>query len=208
VFELACVANFRQETSRSKSFFVGFAAATLCVALLPLFATGGASFDVAREECYARTVVRFLGGSSQYDPDYEEDKFDDDATRHLFPMHLFNSVSTGVSLFGLCVWLFFSPHTSPVEQDLDRTLGSYFALQWLANLLVTASALSMSCTISPAIYTIGKLINLFATGLSVIGTNLLCHRYLFEKARFMIKLYPPPPSSSSYFVPVHPPPPH
>ena len=30
---------------------------------------------------------------------------------------------------------------------------------------------------------------MFATiGLSLIGTNLLCHRYLVEKARVMIKL--------------------
>ena len=34
------------------------------------------------------------------------------------------------------------------------------------------------------------LVNLLASfGLSVIGTNLLCHRYLVEKARVMIKLY-------------------
>jgi hypothetical protein len=33
-------------------------------------------------------------------------------------------------------------------------------------------------------------VNMLASfGLSVIGTNILCHRYLVEKARVMIKLY-------------------
>ena len=69
------------------------------------------------------------------------------------------------------------------------TVGSYFALQWLANLLVAATALGNNCTQSNTAYTITFLVNLLATfGLSMIGTNLLCHRYLVEKARVMIKL--------------------
>jgi hypothetical protein len=37
---------------------------------------------------------------------------DDDATRRLFPVHLFNSIATVMSLFGFWVWLFFSPYNS------------------------------------------------------------------------------------------------
>jgi hypothetical protein len=70
-----------------------------------------------------------------------------------------------------------------------NVVGSYFALQWLANLLVTASALGF-CISSPTVKEVALLLNLCLTfGLSLIGTNLLCHRYLCEKARIMIKLY-------------------
>jgi hypothetical protein len=67
-------------------------------------------------------------------------------------------------------------------------VGSYFALQWLVNLLVTTSALGF-CISSPTVQTVVSFLNLGVTYvLSVIGTNLLCHRYLCEKARIMIKL--------------------
>jgi hypothetical protein len=131
----------RKGTFRTKTFYACLAATTLFFALLPLVVTGTASFGAAREGCYAKTVVRlnavFLDVDSlRYDPDWnEEDNFDGHANRHLFPIHHFNSISTVVSLFGFGVWLFFSPHNSDAAKDLDRTLGSYFALQWLVNLL-------------------------------------------------------------------------
>jgi hypothetical protein len=69
------------------------------------------------------------------------------------------------------------------------SVGSYFALQWLANLLVAATALGHNCVQSATANKALHLLNLFAAhGLSVIGTNLLCHRYLVEKARVMTKL--------------------
>ena len=138
------------------------------------------------------------------------------ADRALFPFHLFNSIATVMSLFGFWVWLFFSPHNSDGARELDRTctkitiaflqqfnacpslvlshfplpVGSYFALQWLANLLVAATALGQNCVQSETANIALFLVNILATfGLSVIGTNLLCHRYLVEKARVMIKLY-------------------
>jgi hypothetical protein len=70
------------------------------------------------------------------------------------------------------------------------SVGSYFALQWLVSFLVAATALGSNCVQSEIAYVTLLLVNLFAAhGLSVIGTNLLCHRYLVEKARVMIKLY-------------------
>ena len=69
-------------------------------------------------------------------------------------------------------------------------MGSYFALQWLANFLVAATALGQNCVQSETANSVLFLVNLLAAyGLSGIGTNLLCHRYLVEKARVMIKLY-------------------
>ena len=68
-------------------------------------------------------------------------------------------------------------------------VGSYFAVQWLANILVTASTVAI-CSSSQTVNVAGDFIYLFAMfGLSVLGTNLLCHRYLCKKARTMIKLY-------------------
>jgi hypothetical protein len=194
-----CFLAVRKETFCAKTVYACLAAITLCVALLPVFVTGAASFGAAHEECYAKTVVRlkvkFLDvDSSEYDPTWtEEDNFDDMATSHMFPVHSFNSISTVVSLFGFGMWLFFSPHNSEVEKDLDRTLGSYFALQWLANLLVLASSLTGNCSDgSGSADVVGLLVYLLASfGLSTIGTNLLCHRHLCEKARIMIKMYDP-----------------
>jgi hypothetical protein len=42
-------------------------------------------------------------------------------------------------------------------------------------------------------------------GLSGIGTNLLCHRYLCEKARAITSLYPPPPAPPPSPMPIRPP---
>ena len=91
-------------------------------------------------------------------------------------LHFFNSVTLAL-------------HCSCVS-SFSFSVGSYFALQWLANFLVAATTLGGNCVQSETAYTALRLLNLLASfGLSVIGTNLLCHRYLVEKARVMIKLY-------------------
>ena len=46
-----------------------------------------------------------------------------------------------------------------------------------------------NCTPSTLVYTILQLINLLATfSINMIGSNLLCHRYLHEKASIMTKM--------------------
>ena len=119
--ELACLLTTRSEAFHPKAFITGIIAITLCVFLLPLFVTGTWSYGAASTECYDRAFARlnatyFDVEAQHYDPDWE---MDDSASFHLFPVHLFNSTSMAVSLFGLCVWLFFSPHLS--VQDMDRT---------------------------------------------------------------------------------------
>jgi len=121
--ELACCLVVRSETFYAKTFFTCQSVATLLVILLPLFVTNTASYGAASKECYdrkfARLNVRFFDVDSQhYDPEWN---MDDDATWHIFPAHLFNSISTVMSLFGFWVWLFFSPHNSDVARALDRT---------------------------------------------------------------------------------------
>jgi hypothetical protein len=73
--------------------------------------------------CYGRAfayrnVTRFDVDSQHHDPEWD---MDDSVNWHLFPVHLFNSISTAMSLFGFWVWLFFSPHNSDVARQLDRT---------------------------------------------------------------------------------------
>ena len=68
-------------------------------------------------------------------------------------------------------------------------MGRYFALQWVVNLLVAATALGSNCVQSETTGKVFFLINLLETfGLSAIGTKILCHRCLVEKARVMVKL--------------------
>ena len=121
--ELAIYLTVRSETFYPKTFFSCQSVATLLVILLPLFVTNSASYSAASTACYDRTfawsnVTYFDVDSQWYDPEWD---MDDLAERHLFPVHLFNSTSTVVSLFGFGVWLFFSPHNSDVARDLDRT---------------------------------------------------------------------------------------
>ena len=121
--ERACHVAVRSENFHTKTFYASLVATNLCVVLLPLFVTNTASYGAAEQVCYDRLFsmesAKFLDVDS---PDYKPDwTFDDWATNHLFPQHLFNSLSTVVSLFGFGVWLFFSPHQSDVAKDLDRT---------------------------------------------------------------------------------------
>jgi hypothetical protein len=232
--EMACFVAVRSKTFHAMTFCASLAATNLFVVLLPLFVTNTASYGAAEKACYDRTFSRlntiYLDENSpRYNPDWD---MHDNADRHLFPLHLFNSLSTAVSLFGFGVWVFFSPHQSDVAKDLDRTrelrplivcccivcfgfwfplllrvnskflmllhipfcmpfnlVGSYFALQWLTNVLATSTSLAANCNSSQTVSTVvGSFHLCVAFGLSILGTNLLCHRYLCEKARIMIKL--------------------
>jgi len=77
------------------------------------------------------------------------------------------------------IWLFF----------LNTPVGSFFAVGVMANFLVTATAFGTNCTSSQTIYQLSLSVYFPVTfGVSIIGTNILCHRYLIEKARVMIRL--------------------
>jgi hypothetical protein len=68
-------------------------------------------------------------------------------------------------------------------------VGSFCFVQLLANLGNTASFLGTNCQSSVVVYGWVVLINIIASlGMGSIGRNLLCHRYLLEKARVMVKL--------------------
>jgi len=107
-FEMACCLIVRSETFYPKTFLACQAVATVSVILLPLFVTNTASYGAAGKACYDRTfawsnVTYFDVDSQWYDPEWD---MDDNADRALLPIHIFNSISTVMSLFGFCGQLF------------------------------------------------------------------------------------------------------
>jgi hypothetical protein len=125
--ELACYLTLRSPKFYRKTFFAALVEATLFAVLLPLLVTGTSSYGAASKFCYdrfspLRTAWYGDPDSDFYDPEWDLNA-DDVAIYHLFPMHLFNSISTVVSLFSFWVWPFFSPHkkSSNVAQNLDRS---------------------------------------------------------------------------------------
>ena len=124
--ELSCYLAVRSPAFHAKSLFGALVATALGIILvLPLAITWTMSYGAASTTCYDRFAVLRMAWYGNVDSDLYEPDWDVDdagsAVYHLFPMHLFNSISTVVSLFGFWVWLFFSPHTSDVAQDMDRT---------------------------------------------------------------------------------------
>jgi hypothetical protein len=91
----------------------------------PLFLTGETSFGRADDVCRERHIEKLRKGYDEGDyTDIERDAIHASAGGHLLPGHVFNSISTVVSLLGFTTWLFHSPHTSNVAVDLDRTCNS------------------------------------------------------------------------------------
>jgi hypothetical protein len=101
---------------------------------------------VCHDWTFARmNVTHFDVESEQYDPEWD---MEDDATWQLFPAHLFNSISTVVSLFGFMVWLFFSPHMSDVARDLDRTCTKPYCIPHTTHTMLPPS----SCLTMPFVF--------------------------------------------------------
>jgi hypothetical protein len=112
--ELAGLHAVRKPTFHPKTLFACLAALTLCVALLPLLATGSTNFGAARKKCHDRTArmraARYMDiESPEYDSDWNEDNIDDASIFALLPAHTFNCISTFVSLFGIWVAVLQSP---------------------------------------------------------------------------------------------------
>jgi hypothetical protein len=115
--------------------------------------------------------------------------FDNDAARHIFPVHWLNSASLVVAHAGFLMWIFYSPHMSFVEAaKLDVTCGSFFMLNLLGNLFNTGASMRV-CSGDETAREILLLLCLSAMfGMSIFGCNILSHRYLIEKAKTIIKL--------------------
>jgi hypothetical protein len=113
----------------------------------------------------------------------EEEWFSNKA-KDLEPTHHWNVAATAVSFCGLLVWILLSPHRGNGAEQLDQKLGSFYAMQFASNLLVAVASVLYSCK-SSVFYSLFLLVYV---GGSVVGTNILCHRYLMEKATAMSKV--------------------
>jgi hypothetical protein len=92
----------------------------LCIACLPLFLTGTTSFGAAKDVCYERQLSKLVAMAQREGRPFDKETHFP-SHFHLFPLHMMNVLSTVVSLAGLWIWLFFSPHTTPAAVYLDRT---------------------------------------------------------------------------------------
>jgi hypothetical protein len=115
-------------------------------------------------------------------------------TRRKLPRSLTKNVRLILSAF---YWLplltVYPPHpppppAAPSTKNMNiNSVGSYFHLQLLVNILCTGLNF-YSCTASVQPWRVMYLgSNLAAYSLSMITTNLLCHRYLHAKAEFLMK---------------------
>ena len=100
--------------TRDKEFywktFVGtLVSMNIFVALLPLFVTETWSFGAANDVCRSWVEEWLMTVFMEDDPARD---FDSAANRALFPAHSYNVASQFVSLFGLLVWFFISPHNN------------------------------------------------------------------------------------------------
>jgi hypothetical protein len=145
----------------------------------------------SKEVCDSREFTKFLERKQRGEQRGEHDwgDFDDQAQRYIFPAHWLNSLALVVAYAGFLLWLFRSPHMASIEAVyLDRTCGSFFMLNLLGNVVITGAGLKV-CFASYTTRAI--LISMYGLGLfgiSIFGCNVLCHRYLIEKAKTIMKL--------------------
>jgi len=187
---LLCVEIVAFRTVRGEGFWWKLCTSLLlstsgCVALLPMFITQTWTFKEAEAICMQWTVEKLQT--------MDIGIIEDNANRHLFPAHPNNVTALFISVICFLVWYFLSPHNvkhnSAVAENLDRTFGSFFAVEVVANLIVSATSLGENCNSSPTIHQISVAVGILTLfGLSILGTNILCHRYLLAKARVMVNL--------------------
>jgi hypothetical protein len=182
--EQACVSCARQHPCWCHALVFFLAVATVLALYFPLFFTGTDSFQEASDACDGLHMTR---------------KFETTAgQRGLFPTHSFNAVSTVVALVCFVVWLELNPHPSPKAAALDTKLGSFFAVQLVAQLLVAILTLN-NCTKRESTYKAMALPYYVATyAISIQVTNLLCHRYLDEKVVVMAEIMGGDPANAGW----------
>ena len=71
---------------------------------------------------------------------------------------------------------------------LQNTVGSFFVVNFLANILVITFNVSTCAQTESAATFLGLIYLLSQLGLNLVGTNLLFHRYLLEKASSIVQL--------------------
>jgi hypothetical protein len=94
-------------------------------------------------------------------------------------------------LANLVHWRCVSPHhhdssrQSALATELDKKLGSFYVWQVFGNMLVAALSLHNCTKLDRSFIALDISHDLSFFAISVVGTNLLCHRYLLSKAEIM-----------------------
>jgi len=100
-----------------------------------------------------------------------------------------------------CVlWMYRCPHKKKLDKHdradqnmlalkLHRTLGSFFLNQWFVNVAITYLQAASNCASSyNLVIVLDTLMVFFTLAVSVQVTNMLCHRYLLERAKAMASI--------------------
>jgi hypothetical protein len=165
------ITSIRQDSYPKRCTIVALAFLAGLLFSVPFLATGKSSTQEVNEVCEARYAF--------------DNNMEDYATSFVFPMHFWTCAAISMSLFGFAVWMLYSPHHTLLGRTLDRKLGSYCIMRLFSNMVVSSVQLS-KCTTSETAAMVANTINLFVYwGCTIIGSNLLLHRYLLEKADVM-----------------------
>jgi hypothetical protein len=173
--------RLRQKSFPLASFAFMLLVSTILVASEVLFMTATLSYQEAERVCEIRreSVFPTLSGDQQ-----ESNEFG--SNTGLFPRIVCELAMLAASLTGLFFWLFGSPHCPAKAAALDRKLGSFFGFNYLGSLFTIAFGNMNICTSSKTMYLTTNLLYLaMCIGIGLVGTNLLCHRYLLERAIIM-----------------------
>jgi hypothetical protein len=145
----------------------------------PLIMTQTSTFEEADELCLQRfdVVIAKLGTDSVLSRDYWENS-------SAGAVNYAHIASVFISLAGLLLWLFCSPHQESLDAaPLDRKLGSFFGFLYLGSVFAIVFGVLSVCTSSKAVHLATIFLFTVSTlGISLLATNLLCHRYLLERA--------------------------
>ena len=160
----------------------------LCVVVpvmfLPVWLTG--SLTEMNDICSERRE-RALAGLAFSD----EDVGFDSLSVPMSTRHLYNTISLLVSFVCFLHWSYASPHNSGsvslVSMQLDKSLMSFFVVQLVGNTIQTVTS-HFQCVASPTAYAfLWGTFALTLVGVNALGTNLLAHRYLLNKATVLQK---------------------
>jgi hypothetical protein len=164
---------------------VVFAALVFC---LPLAWAGTASFRRAHDICYAKFVTLRVALEVEINGPER-------ATAYLFPGHVILSVTVIASLLSNVAWMYHSPYqlgggrtgnVSLEASTLDVKLGTFFGVQLLTNLALTLLK-QWKCTESGVTNVVLDSVDLIVGyGVQGLVANLLCHRFLLERATTMV----------------------
>ena len=174
----------RQPSFRHRVLQVCLVLAAVFVTVLPLIAAGTTSFVEAQDVCFERVLQ--VPANTGHLRAKRNNKGDLD---YLYPSHFFGVAAMWTSLLCLLIWLEKSPHKTSTHTkgiDLDKMLGSFCMVQYLASVVGSASMVFTVCTSSTVAHKVWSLLFIGTTaGASGLSK---CYKYASHT-----NITPPPP---------------